>query len=54
MKPNPTLTRGLCDVPCWTRSRRRRLFAVSSLRSIVVASENYIRAYRWCRPPRTG
>jgi putative transposase len=20
----------------------------------IVASENYIRAYRWCRPPRIG
>jgi hypothetical protein len=41
MKPNPTLTRGLCDVPCWTRSRRRRLFAVSSLCSIVLADALY-------------
>jgi hypothetical protein len=34
------------------RSSRQPHAVVSVI--TVVASENYIRAYRWCRPPRIG
>jgi hypothetical protein len=40
--------------PDWSFEEERTRLAIDDVYRIRVASENYIRAYRWCRPPRIG